>query len=751
MTLERKAEHGEAVSVGVRMRTTCASSVALTLLACSALAVGCGAPEPETPGKPGQTGTILPLKTLRLYETGVGYFERSGSVEGKATTSLPVPAGHLDDALKTLVVLNGGGGGKVAGVAFASSVTRASARARAGLPADPDHPIGFKDLLVSMKGERVTVLLRNASDSANGRVIEVTEELDEATARARALHEPKPDKDSGGGTMPPLRRLTVTLLGERGEIMVVDAQDILKIRPADAAFAGRLDAALDALSTRSAQNTRSLSLLGDARGQVTFGYIAETPIWRASYRLIIGADTKEGAQLQGWALVHNDTDERWQGVHLELVNGEPDSFLFPLAAPRYARRTLLHPEEPLSTLPQLQGTTADALWGDHIDLGASGTGTGQGFGSGHGRLGGSHTSKAPSVRMGAVSTETGGSSVLSVGNLADVAAGKGVENGALFVYGVPGAFALESHASALVPFVSKPVKTENIAFFGSPGSSARAAIRFVNTTGQTLPAGTIAAFGAGGFSGESSLDRLKPGDRRFLQIGNDLDAEVAAKTSDRKEESKRLTFREDRLEEHFIATTNLSWELENRGGAARTFYVGLSADKNAKVTGSDRVDFDEASAQPIVVFDAPPKSKAVRSFVVVEGLSRSTRIDGITTKIVKELLTKTSIPAAELAVLTQAEPRIRALEAERTKSNDADKVTATVQQDLERLREHMKALGGGEKAGAGAGAAAAPLVKRVIDAEDRLEAARKSKEAAVAELDKKRDAVREVLGKLGSR
>ncbi len=94
----------------------------------------------------------LPLRSLRLYETGVGYFERSGTVDGKAVTSLPVPAGHLDDALKTLVVLRGGGGGgQVTGVAFASSVTRATARARAGLPADGDQPIAFKDLLVSMK------------------------------------------------------------------------------------------------------------------------------------------------------------------------------------------------------------------------------------------------------------------------------------------------------------------------------------------------------------------------------------------------------------------------------------------------------------------------------------------------------------------------------------------------------------------------------------------------------------------------
>src|SRR5579872_6110022 len=74
---------------------------------------------------------ILPLRTLRLYETGVGYFERSGRVG--APTSLPVPAGHLDDALETLVVLGQDGKSTVRGIEFGSSISRGMARALAGL------------------------------------------------------------------------------------------------------------------------------------------------------------------------------------------------------------------------------------------------------------------------------------------------------------------------------------------------------------------------------------------------------------------------------------------------------------------------------------------------------------------------------------------------------------------------------------------------------------------------------------------
>ena len=44
----------------------------------------------------------MPLTRVRLYASGVGYFERRGRLHGEGD-GLPVPASHLDDALKTLV------------------------------------------------------------------------------------------------------------------------------------------------------------------------------------------------------------------------------------------------------------------------------------------------------------------------------------------------------------------------------------------------------------------------------------------------------------------------------------------------------------------------------------------------------------------------------------------------------------------------------------------------------------------------
>ena len=375
---------------------------------------------------------ILPLRTLRLYETGVGYFERSGTVG--TPTSLPVPAGHLDDALETLVVLGEGGKSRVRGIEFGSSISRGMARALAGLPVEGDEPLGLQQILTGLKGAAVEVRARGTTNT--GRIVDVVQ----ATADGVAGKDAAPTEVQGDSKPghDKITALTLLVLTDRGAIVRVPVADVDAVRPLDPGYAARLGSALDALSTRGAQSERMLHVLSGG-GPVTLGYVAETPVWRTTYRLVLDGDG-HSAVLEGWALLHNDTDEDWRGVHVELANGRPDSFLFPLAAPRYARRQLVTPDDQLATVPQLMGTTVDAIWGDQTgdSFGAGGlglTGTGEGGG---GRGEGIGLGSIGSIGHG--SGGGGGSSLLEVGNLASVAPAEGAEAGALFVYTLPDAW-----------------------------------------------------------------------------------------------------------------------------------------------------------------------------------------------------------------------------------------------------------------------------------------------------------------------
>ena len=91
---------------------------------------------------------ILPLTRVRLYASGVGYFERHGDVSAGQHT-LPVPLGHLDDALKSLVLLSAGS--EPLSLSFPSRLSPAVARARAGMPAAENAALSYDRLLAGKR------------------------------------------------------------------------------------------------------------------------------------------------------------------------------------------------------------------------------------------------------------------------------------------------------------------------------------------------------------------------------------------------------------------------------------------------------------------------------------------------------------------------------------------------------------------------------------------------------------------------
>ena len=66
----------------------------------------------------------------------------------------------------------------------------------------------------------------------------------------------------------------------------------------------------------------SLHFAGDGKRKVQVGYVIEAPIWKTSYRLVLGE--KEKPYLQGWAMVENPTDEDWAGVKMALISRPAD-------------------------------------------------------------------------------------------------------------------------------------------------------------------------------------------------------------------------------------------------------------------------------------------------------------------------------------------------------------------------------------------------------------------------------------------
>ncbi|MBL8957077.1 MAG: hypothetical protein JNK82_40260, partial [Myxococcaceae bacterium] len=445
----------------------------------------------------------LPLKSLMLYENGVGYFERKGPMTAGSVAEIPLEPGQLDDALKSMVVVSDKG---VASVEFAPPLAADAARAMAGMP-EPEGPRDLSTLLQALQGVDVKVT-RLDGQVAKGRVVDVANEE---------------ERDEKGN---PLNKPTLMLFGEAGlQRLRLDA--LASVRPVDAAVQLAWDRATGAGAAqpeRQSLKVRSSS----AGGTVAVGYTTEAPVWRTTYRLVLG---KSQPRLQAFALVHNDSDEAWEGVKVSLASGKPTSFLFPLAGPRYGRRELKTPDDGLDTAPQL--VTAEAR--EHLrgPLGGSSGVGGLGL-TGHGSGGGGSAygyGGIGTVGRGA-GTGTGTSSVgvsdILVDGPTPLAPAAVSEAGELFLYTVAEPVFLGARKSALLPIIDRGVTAEEVTVLEA--GAATLAVRFTNSTPLTLEGGTLAIFTGGAYAGEAQIDRVKPNEVRVVTHGEDLDLERSGGT-----------------------------------------------------------------------------------------------------------------------------------------------------------------------------------------------------------------------------
>ncbi|MBI3196907.1 MAG: DUF4139 domain-containing protein [Rhodospirillales bacterium] len=269
----------------------------------------------------------LALKRVMLSSGGMGYFEYEATVDGDATLKLTVSLQQVDDVLKSLVVYDDKGG--VGGLSLPGR--EPLAQAFKDLPFDQASLGSPAELLATLKGAQITV---GGSRANSGRIVSVQEET-------VAL-----GNDKGTTT-----RTRVTLFTERGlqQFILEDAENL---QFADAALRDKVSQALVAIQGNRARDARTIELSARGTGKriVRVAYIVEAPVWKASYRLTLGADPMAArSALQGWATIENLSGQDWKDVELTLVSGRPVAFRQALYNAYYVTR----PEVPVEVAGRL--------------------------------------------------------------------------------------------------------------------------------------------------------------------------------------------------------------------------------------------------------------------------------------------------------------------------------------------------------------------------------------------------------------
>jgi hypothetical protein len=261
---------------------------------------------------------------------------------------------------------------------------------------------------------------------------------------------------------------------------------------------------------------------------LSVGYIAEAPIWRPSYRLVID---KEGASLQTWGIVQNLSGEDWKDVSLSLIAEAPLAFDASLAravipprpqvtdggevmavVPRSETSLGQGPPPPPPAPPQ--AAPAQEAEGE-VDADAS-----YGAPAGNSMVKRELNRSAPAKKSAA---RGGGGRLMAapapysartrnLSALATVALQAGATR-----YEVAGTVTIPDKSATMVMLLDKRIPGEAIALFapdsGVPDSAAHPfrVARFTNKTGGLLERGPLAIFTEGAFLGQGMTDPLPDG------------------------------------------------------------------------------------------------------------------------------------------------------------------------------------------------------------------------------------------------
>ena len=472
----------------------------------------------DAAGAAGGSAQTLPLRHVVLFSSGVGYFQRSGRIDGPASVDLSFRAEQVNDILKSLVLFDGAGGVRPVTYTTHDSI----ARQLRGAGRSIDGSVSLGSLLRQFQGARV--LLDRAGDSVQGRIISVS---------LKTLTLPAPP---GGVTQVEV----VNVLTDDG-LKAVPLDAVSRIELQDKRLNDELRTSLELLAGGLDDRRRSVALRfgpGGAR-EVRAGYLQEMPVWKTSYRLVL--DDKQKPYLQGWAIVENTTDEDWTAVSLSLVSGRPVSFIQDLYQPLYVPRPVVQAQVIGSPTPQLYSETLGDKETEQLArmpkmTGAANLGFRAGGARGPAGPPGPPGPPGPAGPRGGAAADAPAQEELFARRLAlaesmaqSVASqAAGSERGELFEYAIQQPVTLAKQKAAMVPIVTTAVEGEKLSIF-DPAADAKHALngfRLKNSTGLHLSGGPITVFEGGVYAGDAQIGNLTPGEERLLSYAVDLELVV---------------------------------------------------------------------------------------------------------------------------------------------------------------------------------------------------------------------------------
>jgi hypothetical protein len=519
----------------------------------------------------------LPISRVVLMNSGVGYFSRSGEIEGDARVDLTFPETDINDLLKSMV-LEDFGNGRISAVSYDSRepITRTLSSFAINLNGNPT----FASIVNQMRGERIEVQVSPTAQNQPGKLQGTIVGVEKA-------------KVASGNTTIDAEVLNMWCAEGMRAIKMSDVQALRFSNPIiESEFRRALETL--ALSHDSQKKAVQLHFAGDGKRKVQVGYVIEAPIWKTSYRLVLDTKNEKKPYLQGWAMVENPTDEDWSGVKMALVSGRPISFKMDLYNPLFIGRPTVEPELFASLRPvTYQGgfgksgdkrAQAELPELDRVDKARElREGQARNRNSDRGLAKGEAKPSEPaqdSVIM--LARPTGGIDPRGAAEFAKQMELGAVQSAAtagalgdFFQYTIDHPVTLTRQKSAMLPIVGKDIEGTRVSIYNErvQGKHPLLGLKFNNTSGAHLNQGPITVFEGSTYAGDTRVLDVQPNEERLVSYAIDLGTEVDPKAGAGKQVITSVKAVRGIITTNTKLTEEKSYRVVNRSQTDRTLLI----------------------------------------------------------------------------------------------------------------------------------------------------------------------------------
>lgn len=625
--------------------------------------------------------TELPITHVVLFSSGVGYFERAGTVNDATTVELSFKPEQINDLLKSMVLLDMDGG-RIGAVTYGAKdpVSKTLQAFAVNITDNPSRAL----LLNRLRGAPAEV--KTGGVLITGKIIGVETK--------KSLLEQEV-----------MEREILSVLTDEG-IKSVRLEDVTAVRLLDPRLNKEFQEALTVVASGLDNQRKPVAITFTGKGErrVLVGYLAETPLWKTAYRLV--ANEKE-AVLQGWAVVENTGDADWTNVRLSLVSGRPVSFIQDLYTPIYVPRPLVKPEVIASLAPVAyndDNTITDALDSTARSREAASTAF-------------SHATPTPPSPAGvrpqltmanARQMATGVTfrdSLQQAGNYNNqkaiaeqvrtsvISAAQATDLGQAFEYAITEPVTLPRQQSALLPIVTGNVNATRVSIY-NPQVHAKFPLygmRVKNTTGLHLMGGPITVYNDGVYAGDATIEDLQPNAQRLISYAIDLGVEC--ERDEKESHSEILAFK---VAKGVLYVTEkyrqrVDYTAKSTDGKARTLVI-----EHAFREGWDLVEPKKADehTDTLYRFDVPVNATGVAKLPVVEEytVSEGMRIVNLEAQTIVGYLKNGKMSPAVRDVMQRVVSMQSVLQEYRRKRMQHQQAIDTITIEQRRIRQNMGAL-----------------------------------------------------------